>query len=32
MKAVLETTRMFTGESPSLPFERSFGVTTLEFG
>ena len=32
MIVVFETARMYTGESPDLPMNRLFGVTTLELG
>lgn len=32
MTMMFETARMYTGETPSLPIERLYGVTTLELG
>jgi hypothetical protein len=29
---VFETARMYRGEMPQLPLERTFGITTLELG
>ena len=32
LAVVFETTRMYTGQHPSLPTDRIFGVTTFELG
>jgi len=32
MKAVFETARMYTGETPDMPLDRIFGVTSFEVG
>lgn len=32
MNVVFETARMYTGEPPALPLDRTFGVTTFELG
>ncbi len=32
MTMMFETARMYTGETPNLPLERLYGVTTLELG
>ncbi|MDB5860214.1 MAG: GCN5-related N-acetyltransferase [Ramlibacter sp.] len=32
MKMVFETARMYTGEAPSIPMERLYGVTSFELG
>jgi hypothetical protein len=32
MTVVFETARMYKGESPDLPINRLFGVTTFELG
>jgi ribosomal protein S18 acetylase RimI-like enzyme len=32
MHVVFETARMYTGQVPSLPMDRSYGVTTFELG
>lgn len=32
MHKVFETARMYTGQAPPLPLERTFGVTTFELG
>jgi GNAT superfamily N-acetyltransferase len=32
MTAIFETARMYAGECPKLPIERTFGVTTFELG
>jgi hypothetical protein len=32
MNAVFETARMYTRESPALPLNRLFGVTSFELG